>query len=219
MEKLKATWLFLVLLILNSITVFPQDPTRFEESITSMPPPASSEQLIIFTGSSSIRKWTSLTNDFPRFNVINRGFGGSQMSDLLYYLDKLVLHDRPCQVFIYEGDNDLGSGKSIRSVIQSTNAVLRKIWEVDPRTDVVLITAKPSIRRWHLARRYKKLNKRFTKLAAKNDHLKVADVWTPCIGPDGLVMRDIFVEDELHMNEKGYDIWRRVIEPYLKHCD
>lgn len=201
--------------------VFSQDPLRFQAEIERMitepaPPP---DKLIIFTGSSSVRMWKNLMEAYPEFNLVNRGFGGSQMSDLLYYLDDLVLKSNPCQVFIYEGDNDISSGKTTEQIIMDTEAVCQKIWATNPDITIVLISAKPSVARWHLKGQYEQLNQAFKEMAITYGQLEFADVWTPSLDPDRMVFKDIFLEDNLHMNAKGYAIWKKTLQPFLRKCD
>ena len=171
---------------------------------------------ILFVGSSSIRFWETLEQDFPNHKVFNRGFGGSQMSDLLFYLKKLVLKYKPKQIFIYEGDNDINDRESPSSNLQETKIIIQKIHEKLPDTEIVLISAKPSISRWELKKEYEKLNKMFEEYTREHSFLKFVDVWNPMLNDQGEPKKDIFIADDLHMNAKGYQIWKEVIRPYLK---
>ncbi|MDC6406528.1 MULTISPECIES: GDSL-type esterase/lipase family protein [Maribacter] len=164
------------------------------------------KETIVFTGSSSIRKWDNLQASFPEHQVLNAGFGGSQASDLLYYLDTLVLRYNPTKVFIYEGDNDISAKKRPRKIIGTTEMIIGKLRRQNPDMKIVLISAKPSISRWHLRRKYKRLNRKFLRLTKKDESLLFADVWYPMLNGKE-VKKDIFVSDGLHMNQKGYDIW------------
>jgi lysophospholipase L1-like esterase len=196
-----------------------QDPKRFEADIQKfekLDQTNLSQGDILFVGSSSIRFWKSLQNDFPKYKVINRGFGGSHMSDLLFYLDALVLKYKPKQIFIYEGDNDINDKESPKSILRETKIIVQKIRETLPKAEIVLISAKPSIARWNFKKRYERLNRLFQNYAEKHSYLQFVDVWNPMLNEEGRPMPDIFIEDDLHMNAKGYQIWKEVIEPYLK---
>lgn len=198
--------------------VHAQDPTRFQEQVDaylaeSVPPGG---ELIVFTGSSSVRMWRDLATDFPRHTVINRGFGGSQMSDLLHYADELILRHRPAKVFIYEGDNDIAAGKKAGRILGDAKKLQKRIRQASPDTEIYLIAAKPSLARWELKEQYEELNGRLARYAAKTDGVTFVDVWTPMLGADGKVLPDIFIDDGLHMNRKGYDIWKEAIGPYVK---
>ncbi len=161
---------------------------------------------IVFTGSSSVRMWSSLKQSFPEQQILNTGFGGSQASDLLYHLEPLVLRYKPKKVFIYEGDNDISAKKRPKEIIATTHSIINKIHNQDPKTEIILIAAKPSISRWKLRGKYKRLNRKFNKISNSNPLLTFVDVWSPML--DGKkVKKDIFIADGLHMNQKGYDIW------------
>ncbi|GAB3012039.1 SGNH/GDSL hydrolase family protein [uncultured Cyclobacterium sp.] len=209
---------FLAVLLFISTTVFAQDPTRFKgqvEKIHQDNPIQENLNGIVFTGSSTIRMWKSLQEDFPQHNVINGGFGGSQASDLLYYIDELILEYKPSKVFIYEGDNDISSGKSVEEILMTFNLITSKIHEALPDTEIIIISPKPSVARWKLADQYLELNKKLKKFTKSEKYMKYADLWKPMLNKDKEPMDDIFIKDNLHMNEKGYAIWAKTIEKYL----
>jgi len=209
---------FILVLFVN--VSFGQDPMRFKSQVSEIitQPLKDSTGVIIFTGSSSIRMWDDLDRHFHKHNVYNRGFGGSQMSDLFYFLKDLVLDADPCQVFIYEGDNDISSGKSTEEIMASTQMVLDSIKAYNPAIEVVLISPKPSVSRWELKEKYEALNESLAALAQRTENVAFADVWSPSLDEDGKVLTDIFVADNLHMNAKGYAIWQSVIGPFLQEC-
>lgn len=173
-----------------------------------------SDKTILFTGSSSIRFWKDLQERFPEKQVLNAGFGGSQASDLLFHLKDLVLRYQPTKVFIYEGDNDIFNQKRPKAILETTKKIIEKLFLDNPNREIILISAKPSLSRWNLRRKYKRLNKRMAKYAAENSNIAFIDVWTPMLNKRKL-MDDIFVEDGLHMNEKGYDIWYNTIKDFV----
>lgn len=215
----KSKIIALILIVFGAVfNLQAQDPTRFaqqiEEILTSQQDAPASP--IIFTGSSSVRMWKSLATDFPNHPVLNRGFGGSQMSDLLYYLDRLVIADQPKQVFIYEGDNDISAGKSNKEILKDFKEGYKRIRKALPDTEIVLISPKPSIARWELRSQYETLNAALAKWAGKKKNLRFADVWVPMLNAQGEPMPDIFIQDNLHMNAKGYAIWREVISGFIR---
>ncbi|APQ18279.1 GDSL-type esterase/lipase family protein [Maribacter hydrothermalis] len=171
----------------------------------------SKKETIVFTGSSSIRIWKKLEAEFPNHQIVNSGFGGSQASDLLYFINELVLSFNPKKVFIYEGDNDLWAKKRPIHVLDTTEDIIRRIKANNPSTQVILIAAKPSISRWKIRRKYKRFNRKLENLAKKDDQLNFVDVWNPMLNNKKL-KTDIFIEDGLHMNQKGYDIWYEAIK-------
>lgn len=166
----------------------------------------SKKETIVFTGSSSVRLWKKLEESFPNHQILNTGFGGSQASDLLYFLNDLVLTYNPKKVFIYEGDNDLWAKKRPNKVIGTTQEIIRRIKANEPTTKIILIAAKPSISRWKMRGRYKRLNRKMKRISKNDPYLYYVDVWNPML-ENRKLKTDIFIEDGLHMNQKGYDIW------------
>lgn len=207
-----------VILFFITITVNGQDPDRFKNDIENLAAKeydlSSNKKLVVFAGSSSIRMWKDVQDYFPGYNVINNGFGGSHYSDLIYFYDQLVLMQKPDILLIYEGDNDIASHKKPSKVSKEAKLLVEKIQSDMPETEVVIISPKPCLARWEFRKDYAKLNKRLYKLSKKND-IGFADVWTAMLDDNGIVFQDIFVEDGIHMNKKGYDIWAKVIGQYL----
>ena len=174
----------------------------------------SSKDTYVFTGSSSIRLWENLEEYFPDHQIVNSGFGGSETSDLLSFIDPLVLNFNPKKVFLYEGDNDISRKKKPKEVISHFQEVIAQIKNLGTTNAIVIISAKPSIERWHLKGKFRRLNRRFKKLCAADPLLEFADVWTPML--EGRKLReDLFIEDGLHMNNKGYEIWYEVIKEFV----
>ena len=166
----------------------------------------SSKETIVFTGSSSVRLWKKLEREFPNHQIVNSGFGGSQASDLLLFIDELILSYNPKKVFIYEGDNDLWSKKRPANVLDTTVEIIRRIKANNPSTQIILIAAKPSISRWKIRGKYKRLNRKMERFTKNDPQLYYVDVWNPMLNKRKLIT-NIFIEDGLHMNQKGYDIW------------
>ncbi len=173
------------------------------------------KETIVFTGSSSVRLWEGLEDRFPDHQIINTGFGGSLTSDLFEHLHSLVLAYNPTTVFIYEGDNDLYYRKSPKRVIRITRKIIERIWQNYPETKIILISAKPSIVRWHLKKRYYRLNRKLREFAESTPQLYFANVWDVMVR-NGEIDESLFVEDGLHINQKGYDLWYKVIGPFIK---
>ncbi len=209
-----------VLLLLFGGLLKAQEPSRFQAEVDKLIAGDSAinkKKIILFTGSSSVRLWISLKTDFPKHNVLNRGFGGSEMADLVIFVDKLIVPYRPKQIFIYEGDNDIGAGKSPEEILAQADKLLLLIREKLPKkTKVLFISPKPSILRWQLKDKYLDYNQKLEGWAKKQKKVSFVDVWTHMLDADGIVMKDLFVEDGLHMNKKGYDIWKKIIDPYIK---
>ncbi|MEK6783266.1 MAG: SGNH/GDSL hydrolase family protein [Bacteroidota bacterium] len=212
-------FVFLFVLLITT-PLWAQDSLRFQKEVIKLiagDSAVNKKDVILFTGSSSIRLWASLKKDFPNRNVINRGFGGSEMTDLVNYVDKLIVPYHPNQIFIYEGDNDLGVGKSPEEILVQADKLLLLIREKLPRkTQILFISPKPSLLRWKLKDKYQDYNQKLEAWTKQQKNVTFVDVWTPMLEPDGNVKQDLFLEDSLHMNRKGYDIWAKVIGPYIK---
>ncbi len=165
-------------LLFLSILCFAQDPLRFEEEVSKFENSASEypeANRIVFTGSSSIRLWVDFKSYFPNHNVINTGFGGSETSDLIHYQELLIGQFNPKQVFIYEGDNDTNSGKSVGVILKDLKKLVKNLKSMGIE-DIVLIAAKPSVARWELKPQYEKLNAKIERWTEKDSQLKFANV-------------------------------------------
>lgn len=197
-----------------------QDPLRFKNEVEKLRQVDydydTAKEVIVFTGSSSIRMWADLQDYFPNHQIIRNGFGGSQMSDLAFYADDLILDHSPDKVFIYEGDNDLVAGKTPAEIMTTTVDLVEKIEQNLNDVEIVLIAAKPSVSRWSLKEKYEELNRRFEIYSSKKDNVTYADVWTVMLDEAGKPKKEIFLSDSLHMNKKGYDLWAKVIGEYLE---
>jgi lysophospholipase L1-like esterase len=197
-----------------------QDPTRFKSEIEELVQKEHQfepgKKLVLFTGSSSVRMWKDVAEYFPDYNVINHGFGGSHFSDLIYYYEELIPKYNPDYLFIYEGDNDIASNKKPGKILKEAKELVGHILQDLPKTKVVLISPKPSVARWHLSKNYQKLNKKLERFAKKTDNLEYADVWSAMLDENDQVFTDVFLDDNLHMNKKGYDIWGKVIGEFME---
>jgi lysophospholipase L1-like esterase len=191
---------------------FEAEIAAFEAADKANPPP---KNAILFIGSSSIRKWTTLARDFPRHKVINRGFGGSQMADSVYYFDRIVTPYHPRVIVLFAGTNDLDAGKTPEEVFEDFVAFANKVRAAlpDARLDYISISTSPS--RWHEFQKVKRANQLIRDYISQNDRLEYIDVLPAMLGPDGRPNRDIYVADRLHLNARGYAIWQSIIEPYL----
>lgn len=206
--------------ILISLILNAQDPNRLKTEVDLLFNKeynfAKDKKLVVFAGSSTIRKWENIQDYFPDYNVINNGFGGSEYSDLIYYKDKLLLKQTPDILFIYEGDNDIGRGKNPRIVAKEARILVQYVHKNLPKTRIVVITPKASIKRWEFKKEFEKLNKLLKRFPSKIPNLEIADAWSAFLDKNGMVYQDVFVQDNLHLNKKGYDLLAEVIRPFLK---
>jgi len=172
---------------------------------------------IVFTGSSSIRMWKNLQESFPGYKVVNRGFGGSTLADLDRYIDQIVLPYKPKQVVIYSGENDIASDSvNASEVFNRFQSVYTKIRSAFPSIPIEFVSIKPSPSRLKFLPIVKESNALIRKFISTQKNAHFIDVFTPMLDANGEPRKDIFLEDALHMNPKGYEIWREAILPYLK---
>ena len=175
-------------------------------------PPANA---ILFVGSSSFRKWTSVQNDFPGYPIINRGFGGSTLDDVIRYAKDIIYPYRPREVVIYCGDNDLAAGKSAKKVYKRFVKLYDMIRKRLGNIDIVYVSIKPSPSREKLMPEMEQANDLIRNFMAQRSHASFVDVYHMMLNQQGHPIDNLFIGDKLHMNEKGYKIWQQAILPYL----
>jgi lysophospholipase L1-like esterase len=182
----------------------------FERQDLAKPPP---KNAILFVGSSSIRLW-DLSKSFPDTDVINRGFGGSQLADSVHFAPRLVLKHQPRTVVLYAGDNDIGAGKTPEKVAADFQDFARIIRAGLPKAKVIFMSIKPSILRWKLWDKMQRTNA-LIEAHCKREGLAYVDVASPMLGKDGKPRPELFALDGLHLNEKGYALWTSILKPQL----
>lgn len=190
---------------------FSKEIVAFEAMDKTNKPP---KNPIVFVGSSSIKRWTNLVSDFPNHVVLNRGFGGSQISDSVIYADRIVIPYKPKQVVFYAGGNDINAKKEPAQIFADYQAFVAKIHAALPKTRIDFISIAPNPARWAQIEKVQALNKLVEDYSKNDPRLGFINVYPHMLGADGLP-KDIFVADRLHMNPKGYEIWKGIVEPYL----
>ncbi|MCK5849893.1 MAG: hypothetical protein KAH23_03180 [Kiritimatiellae bacterium] len=196
------------------------DPKRFEKNIQEFqatdkehPPP---EGAIVCIGSSSMRGWRrTIQKDLAPLTVIPRGFGGSNMNDALYYVDRIVLSYKPRAIVVYEGDNDIAQGIAPKKIADTFRAFVAKVQNEYPDCRVYFLSIKPSIRRWHLWPSMQKANSLIATECTKDKRLVFVDVASGMLDDEGNPRKELFKKDNLHMTRDGYVIWRDALMPIL----
>jgi len=196
------------------------DPERFEGAIRSFeaqdridPPP---ENAIVLTGSSSIARWNDQAPAaLAPLTVIPRGFGGSIMNDVLHYLDRVALAYEPRAILIYEGDNDTAARLSTELILGQLREIIAKIHATLPETRIYVLSVKPSVLRWGVWPQAQEVSAGYREIAAADPLVYYVDVATPFLNEDGSVRTDIFVRDNLHLNDVGNEIWGAAIKAAL----
>jgi lysophospholipase L1-like esterase len=196
------------------------DPQRFEKWIgayltadkNSPPEPGG----IVAVGSSSMYGWhETIQQDLAPLTIIPRGFGGSNMNDLLYYSDQILINYKPRAVLIYEGDNDVAGGISAETILETFNQLQQKIHQALPETRIYLLSIKPSISRWHMWPDMEQANQLLESACAKDDRLTFIDIGSSMLNDQGTPIEEIFRKDMLHMNDQGYRLWTNDVKPIL----
>lgn len=172
---------------------------------------------ILFIGSSSFTKWTDVQDYFPGYTIINRGFGGSTLVDQIRYVNDVVFPYHAREIVIYCGENDLAASDTVtgQTVYKRFVILFNLIRKRLPNVPIVFISLKPSPSRWHLREKMTFSNDKIKGFLATKKNTVFVDVYHKMLGPDGLPMREIFLEDNLHMNAKGYTIWQKELQPHL----
>jgi lysophospholipase L1-like esterase len=200
----------------------PANPRRFEKEIadfdrrdgTNLPP----KRPIVFVGSSSIRLWPDLPGSFPNLPVLNRGFGGSQLSDVLFHLDRTVLRYRPSRVVLYAGDNDLAEGKSPETIAADFETFVSTVRDKAGSIPIDFLAIKPSPKRLALLQEQKRANRLVSEVARRHPDVSVIDVFSPLLDPHGEPDEKLFVADRLHLSPAGYALWNQVVGDHLTNA-
>lgn len=187
---------------------------KFEEQDKVNPPKPG---CIVFAGSSSFRYWDTLVSDMKPLDVINRGFGGSEMTDLNFYAKRIVTAYRPSAVVVYEGDNDLaeGSSKSPQMVAGDFRRFIRIVHMDLPDTWIFVLSIKPSKARWDEWPKMQMANELIRNYTGSQQHVAYLDIATPMFDAKGNLPADLFKSDGLHPTAKLYAMWTAIIKPAL----
>jgi lysophospholipase L1-like esterase len=200
----------------------PADPLRFEKEIAAFdrrdganPPP---DRPIVFVGSSSIRLWPDLPVSFPNLPVLNRGFGGSHLSDVLFHLDRTVLRYNPSRVVLYAGDNDIADGKTAETVAADFETFVSRVREKAGPIPIDFLAIKPSPKRLALLHDQKRANRLVADVAHRHPDVSVIDVFSPLLDSRGSPDTNFFAADRLHLSPLGYAAWKKVVGEHLTNA-
>ncbi len=214
--------LFLMVLLIAGRAVLAQAQAPFADEITAYKKADSADAppqgAILFVGSSSFRKWTDVQQSFPGYTIINRGFGGSMLPDVIRYAPDIIYPYKPKQVVIYAGDNDFAASDTVtaQTVFSRFHQLFWLIRDSLPQASVVFVAIKPSPSRRRLMPRMKEANALIATFLKAHANTAFVDVFKPMLLPDGRPKPEIFESDSLHMNAKGYAIWQKALQPVLQ---
>ena len=196
----------------------PAGPERWEKVIQAFENRDESEQPakggVVVVGSCSIRMW-DLKKSFPDVDTVNRGFGGSEVSDSVHFANRIILKHEPRVVVVYAGDNDIAKGKSAERVRDDYQKLVSLIHAKLPETRIAFIAIKPSILRWKLVGKMREANKMIVELSSQDKRLSFIDIDKPMTGGDGMPRKELFIEDGLHLSTAGYELWTSLVKPHL----
>lgn len=215
-------FLLLAVLFYSSLLFAQQQPYPFWNDIQKFKTADSSSfpaaNQILFIGSSSFTLWKDVAEYFPKHKILNRGFGGSQLVDLIRYRYEVIYPYQPKQIVIYCGENDFAAGNNVTPDIATERfkTLYRLIRAKYPSTPIAYVSMKPSPSRRNFLQQYKEANDKIALFLKTQKNTAFIDVYSKMLNPGGRPMEDIFLKDNLHMNAKGYKIWQQAIQPYLK---
>ena len=195
------------------------DPLRFQKEIDNFnywdQKNALPEHFVLMIGSSSIRMWPSM-KFFPDLKIVNRGFGGAHISDLIYFQKEILLNfPEPQSIVFYCGGNDIAGSKPAEQVYRDFNTFLGLVHTHAPHTALIYIPVKPCPNRWHLWEEASWLNHMINSLATIDPLLVFADIVTPMLATGEPPDSSLFLPDMLHMSQKGYTLWTSAVRPHL----
>lgn len=210
----------LSVLLLAATSIFAQNPAfwndiqAFRKADSAQMP---AKKQILFVGSSSFTMWKDVQEYFPDYPILNRGFGGSSLPDLIRYADDVILKYDPKQIVIYCGENDLAAADTVTAatVLQRFTTLFNIIRTRYPRVPVMFVSIKPSPSRAHRMPEMLKANVAIRQFLKKKKRTVFVDVYHEMLNEEAKPRPEIFLNDNLHMNAKGYAIWQKKIKPYL----
>ncbi len=215
----KIAFLISVFISVFTLKVFSQPPfyneiRAFKIKDSLKPPPRNA---ILFVGSSSFRKWTNVQSYFPGYKIVNRGFGGSTLPDVIRYADDIIFPYNPKQIVIYCGENDFAADSTLPadSVFERFKTLFEMIREKMPTVPVDFISIKPSPSRRQYWDKMIEANRLIKNYISQQPHASFINVYDLMLNADNQPKPEIFLSDSLHMNPKGYKIWQKAIKPYL----
>jgi len=191
---------------------FEKDIAAFEAADKTSPPP---QGAILFTGASGIKRWTTLAQDFPDLKVINRGFGGSQISDSIHFIDRVSVPYHPKTIVLQAGGNDINAGKPVAQVVADFKTYVEMVRAKLPDVKIVWLGQSPSPSRWAQREQQNELNRLVREVCTSGKNMTFVDLWDVTLGPDGQPRPELFVADKLHPSAEGYRIRTKLLRPVL----
>ena len=190
----------------------PSEIRAFEASDRARPPKSGG---IVFVGSSSIRLWTTLEQDFARYKVVNRGFGGSQLRNVVDFADRVVIPYAPRLVVLFAGSNDIHAGVPADQLVLDFRTFVARVTGALPSARIAFVSITTSPSRFAEVQTVREVNRRIQEYVATDSKLVFIDVFSRMVDSAGAPRPELYRDDKLHLNEKGYGLWAELIGPYL----
>jgi len=208
-----------IAIVVTCTGVLAQDPPYFNEIQAFKKQDSAhfpAKNSILFVGSSSFNFWKDMHDYFPGYPLINRGFGGSSLTDVIRYAPDIIYPYEPKQIVIYCGENDLAvENATPQIVLDRVKTLFNMIRSKFKNVPVLYVSIKPSPSRAHLMPVMVSSNKLIKAFLNRQQKAIFVDVYSKMLQKDGKPRTDIFTADNLHMNAKGYAIWKKEIESKL----
>jgi lysophospholipase L1-like esterase len=196
----------------HDFTRWEKDIAAFEKAAAVSPPPANA---LLFVGSSTIVRWTTLAQDYPTQPVINRGFGGNEITDSTHFADRIIFPYKPRMIFLRAGGNDIHNGKTAEQVFADFKEFVATVRTKLPTTEIAYISLSPSIARWDERAAATKLNALVRNFAKHAPHVKYIETYDIPLDKKGQPRPELFVEDKLHFSPEGYKLLIARVRPYI----
>jgi len=221
----RTSWLALIVLTLvvsfrnapaaetnHNFAQWEKEIAAFEASDRTNPPP---KHGLLFTGSSTIRKWTTLAQDYPNQPVISRGVGGSEVVDITHFADRIVFPYEPRMIFFRSGGNDIANGKSPEQVFADFKEFVTRVHQKLPNVEIVFISWNATPSRWAQHGKEESYNKMVRDYSGETSHLTYCDTADIVLDKNGKPRPELFEKDQLHFNADGYKLLAERVRPFL----
>lgn len=196
----------------HNFAVWEKEIAAFEASDRTNPPP---KHCLLFTGSSTIRKWTTLAQDFPGWPVVNRGVGGSEVVDITHFADRIVFPYEPKMIFFRCGGNDIANGRAPEKVFEDFKEFVALVHSKLPETDIVFLSWGPTNARPKNRDKEQLYNRLVLEFVKQTPHMQYCDLWDMALDKDGKVRPEFFESDKLHFNAAGNKLMAERVRPFL----
>lgn len=192
---------------------FEKEIKAFEEADRKAPPP---QGAVLFVGDSAVRMWKTVAQDFPEYKVINRGFGGSELADSVYYADRIVIPYHPRLIVLKAGGNDLSGGKTPERIAADFKLFVQAVRSKLPDVRIAYQSTNPNVARWKQKEARLQTNALIKAIVAEGTNLDFIEVWTPFLDAQGNPRPELLLKDGMHWNADGYKVLAEIVRPHLK---